>query len=634
MGKPFKRELEKVYDTFTWAVSQPIDALRESIFDNIDRPLIAVGSGGSLSACYYAMLLFQQYGSIAKAITPLEVQYSTRILKKANLLFLSASGKNSDVLYAFKLAIENEPKSILAISMKEKTPLNRLASQYTDCKSFEYNIPAGKDGFLATNSLVAFFTILHKVFKQYEGTELLTKPANNFFNDLEFYCKSISSNNTYTILYGGWGLPIAIDLESKFAEASLGNIFLSDYRNFGHGRHHWFAKRNNQSSIIAIVTPEEEKIAKKTLSLIPSNIPKLVLRSEYTTSFASVELLIKSFYLVEQVGSIQNIDPGRPHVPDFGRKLYNLKYSSYYKPPKQIHYELAIKRKNQISTFSQLNLDEQEYWIKKYNNFIFKLTDAKFGSIVLDYDGTICSLKNRLIGPSLEILNEVVRILESGFIVGFATGRGGSVREILKKVLPEKHWENVIIGYYNGSDLGTLSEELHPNKKIPVDMSLIRIKNIIDATSFPFKTVKIDERPFQFTFSASNKIELRNMKNLIQNILMREIDGNVIFVESSHTFDIIVKPQTSKLNILPYCKKKANTLGISEEVLCIGDKGQWPGNDYELLSTPYSLSVDEVSIEPNSCWNIASVGLKNTDACIEYFKMIKTFSNYFELRTK
>ena len=59
--------------------------------------------------------------------------------------------------------------------------------------------------------------------------------------------------------------------------------------------------------------------------------------------------------------------------------------------------------------------------------------------------------------------------------------------------------------------------------------------------------------------------------------------------------DIIDQNMTSKLNILSLCETRMQELGSKGDCLCIGDMGRWPGNDYHLLSTPYSLS-DEGSI--------------------------------------
>ena len=59
----------------------------------------------------------------------------------------------------------------------------------------------------------------------------------------------------------------------------------------------------------------------------------------------------------------------------------------------------------------------------------------------------------------------------------------------------------------------------------------------------------------------------------------------------------------SKLNLVEHVKK--NILK-QYKIMCIGDKGKLPGNDFELLTQPYSLSVDMVSDDMKTCWNILS----------------------------
>jgi hypothetical protein len=88
-------------------------------------------------------------------------------------------------------------------------------------------------------------------------------------------------------------------------------------------------------------------------------------------------------------------------------------------------------------------------------------------------------------------------------------------------------------------------------------------------------------------------------------------------VRSSHTLDFLA-PSVSKLSLV---KTIALATGNSETpILCIGDKGEWPGNDFELLSWEYSLSVDEISPDPESCWNLAPFGHRNVQATMDYLK--------------
>lgn len=53
---------------------------------------------------------------------------------------------------------------------------------------------------------------------------------------------------------------------------------------------------------------------------------------------------------------------------------------------------------------------------------------------------------------------EVVRLLRAGVPVGVATGRGGSAGNALRKAVPERLWERVVVGYYNGGELAPLSD--------------------------------------------------------------------------------------------------------------------------------------------------------------------------------
>ncbi|OYX94353.1 MAG: hypothetical protein B7Y76_10750, partial [Sphingobacteriia bacterium 35-40-5] len=456
MGKPFKKELEKVRDTLDWALDQPADEVHDEILHNSKKPLFVVGSGGSLSACSYAVQLYQQHGTMAKSVTPLELFYSRSTLRQSNILFISASGKNTDILFGYKTAIGYEPNKVYSLCMKKNSPLAKLASESSITKSFDYNIPSGKDGFLATNSLVAFFGILYKIFNPEVNTTNKLTEDTIFLNDLQLFISRISPDFTFTTLYGGWGQPIAVDIESKLAEAALADVLISDYRNFGHGRHHWFDKRKSNSAIIALITPDEEKLAEKTLALLPSDIPILRIKTNFTDAFASIDLLVKSFYLISELGNIQNIDPGRPGVPAFGSKLYNLKYSSLYDLNDRIsdNEKIAIVRKTDSPTYHQLSDDERKYWSEAHKSFKKQLKAARFGTIVFDYDGTLCSAKNRFNGVDKEVAASLIDILEKGIVIGIATGRGKSVRKDLQKAIPEQYWSRIIIGYYNCSDIG------------------------------------------------------------------------------------------------------------------------------------------------------------------------------------
>ena len=635
MGKPFSKELEQLEYTLSWSLAQEIEPLRSALLHQ-KKPLIVVGSGGSLSACHFAVLLYQQFGIMAKTVTPLELHYAQKTIRESNVFFITASGRNNDIIFAYKTAIDCDPGKLFSICMKLDSPLEQLAAAVSNSAHFSYNLPTGNDGFLATNSLIAFFGLLAKALSV--DSQLISA---QLFSDvssfgLDRFFEQVDHTFTFTILYAGWGQPVGADLESKLAEAALGDVLVSDYRNFGHGRHHWFDKRGKTSCIIALITPDEKEIATKTFNLLPKDIPILYIETSYAGPQGAIELLIKSYYFVEALGKCQGIDPGRPGVPDYGSHLYHLNYQQLYRVKQkknELRQHIAIIRKANIALFSELSTEEQSYWNDSYVNFLKKLQKAHFGSVVFDYDGTICSAKNRFTGLDIEVIPHLLKILSSGFIIGIATGRGKSVKTALREAIPETYWQQVVIGYYNCSEIGLLSDDHIPDKEMCINESLQHLHTILETYDFPVK-VSFEIKPCQLTIQIDQPDNWKKVRGTIIQLIMLENLPNIQILESSHSMDIIDQLITNKLNIKSHCERLMSKRGIGKDCLFIGDKGQWPGNDYQLLSEDYTLSVDEVSPLHNNCWNLAMPSIKNIQATIYYLSCLDYKPLFLNLKIK
>lgn len=625
MGRPFSQEIKQIRDTYNWAVAADVGP----IFLNLEeKNLWVVGSGGSTSACELLSLLQFKFSGIGFPTTPLELQYRQNALdSNSNVVFISASGRNSDILFGFDTALNREPANIFNVCLKKGSLLSNKAKPFSIAKTIEFDIPTGKDGFLATNSLIAYFTLLPKMFGLIPNVSNL-EPKPHFLSDINEFANTLIADFTITVLYGGWGKPVAVDIESKFSEAGLGNILLADYRNFGHGRHNWFDKKKRQSAIIAIVTPEEKDIAEKTLKLLPSSIPVLFLTSDKLEFNASLELLIQAFWVVDTFGKKCEIDPGRPGVPDYGSKLYKLKYSKFYQrtlpntiSPKE---HLAISRK--IGKIDLASDESLNAWSKHYFNFKKELQKTSFKGLIMDYDGTLCSSEEKYIGPREEIKAHINSFLNHGIIIAIVTGRGKSIREALQKFIPKPFWNKVIIGYYNGSQIGLLENESLPDVT-PNCGDLSEIENVLSNEPLLQDIIKLELRLGQLTVNFETKENLTSLKQLLIDIIRNKVPFKVQVLESSHSIDIILI-ETSKTKVIDYCKKEYG----ESNFLSIGDMGKWPGNDYQLLSNKYSLSVDQVSADPYSCWNLASLGTKRVEATLEYFNAITIENSYFKLK--
>ncbi|HRN73538.1 MAG TPA: hypothetical protein PLM81_10450 [Ginsengibacter sp.] len=621
MGRPFETELNQLHETIDWANSINVEAISKLISKYHD-PVYIVGSGGSFSTCIYAADLLTSRGVFAKAVTPLELFYANATLRKSNIIFISASGNNTDILFAYKKAIESEPLSILSICMRKNSKLATLSSTYSGCTTLGFDPPAGKDGFLATNSLAAYFVLLYRAIG---GSNLSKKVPQLHDKVYESFIKKTDPGTSFIILYGSYHHAIAVDLESKFSEAGLAPSLLSDYRHFAHGRHNWFDKQKN-SAVIALSCPSDEKLCHKTLGLLPASIPRIIISTLLNGFEGTIHLLLQAMNLIKQYGKVVKIDPGRPGVPPYGSKIYHLKYDRLVSGPPLKMDELAIIRKAKINRIADLEVADQKKWVNSYKAFKKKLESAKFGSLIFDYDGTLCSPLNRFNGPDDEIKKMLVSFVKKGFVLGIISGRGKSLRTDLEKIFKghEKLMKNIIVGYYNGSDIGSLADNKRPDKSLPMHPALKVVAEHLSKIG-----IIADPSPNQLTFKSGTSLEWNRVRDILLNEIMLLDKDGITIVESSHSLDVIPRKLASKNHVLDHCKKLCKESGVAEEVLCIGDKGQWPGNDYALLANEFALSVGEVSSIPDTGWNLCPPGLRDEKAVTYLFGKIKTFKDYF-----
>lgn len=620
MGKPFKEELKKLSETIRWAEQQDVTRLAQFLFaENKQIPLVCIGSGGSLSACHYAVQLYQQRnGVLAQAMTPLQLMYAGyNIIRSSKLLFLSASGKNKDILSAIKYGVKYNETGMMSLTLRKNNPTEELLEQYPKVQRWCENIPSEKDGFLATNSLLATFTLLCKA-------ACASKYQDSRFklNDLqpETFNLNLSVIQNFIVMYGATGEPVAWDIESKLTEAALGSALLSDYRNFGHGRHHWFDKRGENSCIIALVTPVERELAYKTIGCLPKSVPVIYIETELDGPQASIDMLLKAFRFVNDLGEARGIDPGKPGVPGYGRLLYNL---NYYKLtncilPAEKALDVAVLRKLGIA--GRENVPLWVYYSESCQRFVRQLNRGRFTTVAFDYDGTLSASdrKSRFTnGLCDEIRDALMPLLENGVQIVVATGRGKSVGESFQESIDQKYWLQIKVGYYNGACLLTLGDEdeLKKWKKQHFDSELKELEEELKLR-LPAECVgyKFEERSLQLSIEGEmTQAESQLVYDTCREIIWDKQMKGIRVWRSSHSMDIVVYREVSKPRVIE----------DPEHTLCIGDYGTVEGNDYEMLTSKYSLSVDRVSKNTESCWNIAPSGMKGLDATLYYISRMK-----------
>ena len=584
MGKPFMTELHQLEATYRAALAMDTSALNVDTRNSTRYPLIAIGSGGSLSAAHFACYLHQlASGLIAKPVTPLEVVSSLdktgsrRSLLSSAITCLTAGGSNSDINRAWRFLIEAEPHQLTAICAKKHSPLARVGEKYDYARVFDFDLPSKKDGFLATNSLLAFLVLLGRVYGPMIDTKETLPPRvwdllpkykdiDAALEDLRTACRSVFERDYLIVLYGDGTESAACDVESKFTEASLGAVQTSDFRNFAHGRHHWLAKRGKQSAVIAFANDRDLEIAKKTLRLIPSAVPSVIFHFPGNTVSSAIGAVLTGFFLTGIAGEVRGLDPGRPGVPKFGRQLYHLGLGP---KRKSLPTDRApVRRKSDVCPLPP------EHLVKAYKAFCRSLAAATYSGLVLDYDGTLCGLENRFSALNPEIARELVRLLRAGVPLGIATGRGKSVRKSIQEALPKALWKRVIVGYYNGAECASLSDENAPDGTSNACEELEATAKALCSDEAITSLATVTVRKSQVSVEPATASHLDCLWGIVGAHIFR--NHCVKMVQSAHSIDILASGVT-KRNVIKATIALCATDAASP-ALCIGDQGRWPGN--------------------------------------------------------
>ena len=279
----YQRELDALGGSYGLARRWDVSSLARVLERGARQPLLAVGSGGSFSlATYCAGLHWRATGNIARAVTPLMLASMERG-GGYGLLCVSASGRNLDIRGALRQGVQLELRPAIAFTLDGGSPLHQLAEElgYPDALAGPNLVEP--DGFLAVNSILVTGLVFACAYRAVTGEPDVFPESFEAFLDMAIPRQALSDiGDRITALGGGRTLSVmysaeleaaAVDLESRFVEAALGHLHVADFRNFGHGRHNWIAKRGARSAVLALASEEDSGLADRTLKVLPDEIP-------------------------------------------------------------------------------------------------------------------------------------------------------------------------------------------------------------------------------------------------------------------------------------------------------------------------------------------------------------------------
>lgn len=613
---PYMKELASLNETWKSALSTS-EKMADCLVEVMGGATAYVASGGGLAVARIAAdLHIQRFCSPAIAISPLELRNFGPCSIESCVIF-TARARHSDSSLAVAEAARICVKNIWVITLLEKKDIPEDLRTYTSIVSLPNN--SSMDGFLATNSTLSFCTALGAAHEYFEGRKLPEiLPA--FFDELGLHTprKHIIS------LYAPPSFGAALDFEIRMVETGMAWVQTTDIRNFAHGRHVGLVKNMKETSVITFEQPETTSIIKATCAEFPNETDLVrIITPEYGLA-GILDLLVRSIRLTSQVACDRNVNVSKPDVSDFGRHLYYLpvKPLMAYAPMTPLSLKLQTVGLGNSHKAEHI----REYYASSYKEWLQNISMQQFKGLVLDHDGTIVSTVERDNLPLEPVRRQIINLLDAGIPIAVATGRGKSIFKLLCNWVPKSLQSCVFIGAYSGGTWVSLDSQ-NSIQHTEQDPDLQDVYNKL--ISLPlYSLASVDLRPLQLTITPNVKyVNARRLLIPIQELLHNTHEERLHIHLSKYSIDII-PAKCSKASTVQQLKKHTGA-----EVLVIGDQGQAPENDFEMLAeTKFSLSVDSVSSAPDRCWHLAPCNDRGPSLLKRYLDKFQVKDNYFTVK--
>jgi HAD superfamily hydrolase (TIGR01484 family) len=628
----YDSELAGLQDTYAAGLRADITRLKTAIAGASEASVIAVGSGGSFTVASLLCSLHETYtGRVSRPSTPLEIICNPTLAAASPAFFISAEGKNPDIIEALQRARLYSARPIQVLTNREASPLTESATSLTDITLHLFPL-VRKDGFLATNSLLLDAVLIARAYGELSGK---APPLPSAMNELRISGVSITAcagklsplaqeavkRRGLLVVYSPHLRAVAADLESKLSEAALLYCQTTDLRSFAHGRHLWLTERSQDCVLLALIDASLMPLWNRTREYLPKDIPVAVMELADPNPLGLLAGLIGEMHFISEVAKTSGRDAGKADVGQAGRDLHYLQYADLIAPPdlsggseRESKYDvLGAAWPNQRS-FGKLE--------RAYGEYKAAVERQTFRGLVFDYDGTLCRSHPDDLPPPDSIVQHMRKLVDAGVAVGVASGRGDSVQQQLKALLPSDYWPKIFLGLYNGGWLAQLNSDIPAStarKNSELLSHVTRIVGRLRELGTPIETIR-PTHPYQVSIRFRDGVHAGHMWFVIADALNQAGLKDITVVHSNHSVDVLetgvdkshlVARMVQEFRIDPY------------QILTLGDQGAWPGNDASLLEHRYSLSVNVPSRRIDRGWKAAPVHKRDVDATLWYLERVK-----------
>lgn len=607
----FTAKLDALPSTLDLFQTYDAGPLAAAVTGGAHRHALSIGSGGSaIVAEYFARCRDTLCFGPTTVQTPMELVADHHELSETDIWLFSASGDNPDATAASQAAFDRGGRKVHLVTRNTDGSAARLVEAGGGTVHI---VPVAdpKDGYLATHSLVSSVVAL---LLACDGASRDPRGAAHILGMIAFRLaemrdpahrvsmatrlSSLRRSDTLVVAGDPHLKPLSVLLDTSIWEASLCHVQTTDFRNLAHGRHGWLHHRQDETMVLALTGTDTRATWAAISDVLPRSLRRDVVDHRSCGRLDNALAMIDGLSLIEAMGTVVGIDPGKPGIGEFGRAIYDdrsLTDLARALPPHVRHKRAAISKSD-----SHDPDDDPLHLIGRER--LRTLAEADIGGAVFDYDGTIVTTAGRYSTPDRGIVDQLIRLHRAGLRIGFATGRGGSAGEELRKVLPADMLSSIPIGYYNGGHIRMADVDVDEDRA-PANTAITETATFLNERSDLFLCHKFKHREVQIT------VEMDKLRHPYRFPVDLEgcapfAAGRVRVMGSGHSYDI-VPTASSKLSVVNIIKAD---LPVGVEVLCCGDSGSRPGNDHALLSHPYGISVGEVCGAANGCWSLFGSG--------------------------
>lgn len=416
----FSEKLDTLMQTVEAVLHAELSALSGALRTGLLSPAIAVGSGGSAVAAAYLARCRLTVGAAPTSVqTPLELVIESASLASNQVWLFTANGENPDILAAFDAAVARGAASIQIVTSKPGSLLIAAAAGHPTAQVHIVPVRDPKDGFLATHSLVGAVTALLLAFDQAAefpvgeelpkaygdaGREILAGPRREAMREL---LAPFAGRSTLLVLEDPRLSSIGTLIETSLWECAICAVQRTDFRNFAHGRHVWLHKRAQDTAIIALTGTETMEVWADIASQVPANCAVSSLDHGNCGRLQNALGILQGLTVVEALGSLSGIDPGKPGTGAFARPIYDA--PSLSAANARLHPSVRQKQAAVVRRDHPENRGED--LPARFRGFTERLAASAIAGLILDYDGTLVTYTGRFQPPREELITELRRLL-------------------------------------------------------------------------------------------------------------------------------------------------------------------------------------------------------------------------------